>query len=266
MNLKPYKIVVFDLDETLGYFKQIGVFWNILQKYYKKNFTQDFFTKFLDLYPEILRPNIVPILHYLKLKKREKRCYRVMIYTNNQAPKQWCEMIKTYFDSKVKYKLFDKIIRAFKINGKVIEVNRTTTQKTVDDFFKCTKLPKSTEICFIDDNYFDKMNNDNVYYVHLKSYVYTIPNKEVIERFFSSNIGKSLEKKVNNDPNNILRLLNRNFDSKNHDEIEYELHRIISKKIMYHLQIFFKNSLNNNNTRKTKNKKNYKNKTIKFYQ
>ena len=68
------KIVVFDLDETLGYFTQYGIFWDSLANYLKvKNkpkLTQKDFDSILDLYPEFLRPNIINILIYLKSKKK----------------------------------------------------------------------------------------------------------------------------------------------------------------------------------------------------
>ena len=70
------KIVVFDLDETLGYFTQFGIFWDSLKNYIenknKKNLTQNDFNDILDLYPEYLRPNIINILIYLKKKKTNK--------------------------------------------------------------------------------------------------------------------------------------------------------------------------------------------------
>ena len=68
------KIVVFDLDETLGYFTEFGIFWDCLTHYSKdKNelsLTQSDFNDILDLYPEFLRPNIINILNYLKNKKK----------------------------------------------------------------------------------------------------------------------------------------------------------------------------------------------------
>jgi acid phosphatase class B len=68
MSCNP-KIVVFDLDETLGYFSEFGMFWDALKSYIKNNSidfnaNQDFFNKTLDLYPEFLRPNIINILTY----------------------------------------------------------------------------------------------------------------------------------------------------------------------------------------------------------
>ena len=49
------KIVVFDLDETLGYFTELGMVWDALTNYIKNNNVniarnQDLFNKILDLY------------------------------------------------------------------------------------------------------------------------------------------------------------------------------------------------------------------------
>ena len=35
------KIVVFDLDETLGYFVEFGMFWDSLKNYYKHTLNKD---------------------------------------------------------------------------------------------------------------------------------------------------------------------------------------------------------------------------------
>lgn len=69
------KIVVFDLDETLGYFVEFGIFWSCLQNYLfeEKNnnsLTQEDFNEILHLYPEFLRPNIITLLKYLIHKKK----------------------------------------------------------------------------------------------------------------------------------------------------------------------------------------------------
>jgi hypothetical protein len=99
------KIVIFDLDETLGYFLELGIFWDSLKLYkkHKKNnageFTQLDFNEILDLYPEFVRPNIFPILKYLKRKTENGECNGVMIYTNNTGPKPWVLHIKDFFES-----------------------------------------------------------------------------------------------------------------------------------------------------------------------
>ena len=187
------KIVVFDLDETLGYFVEFGIFWDILSQYLNKETDQQFFNNLMDLYPEFLRPKIINILKYLKNKKISKKCQKLMIYTNNQGSRKWINYIISYFESKLEgYKLFDQIITAFKINGKQIEFCRTTNNKTYHDFIRCTKLPINAEICYLDDTFYPEMAHDNIYYINIKPYVHDLPFNEMYKRFFESNIGRTL--------------------------------------------------------------------------
>ena len=45
------KIVVFDLDETLGYFTELGIFCDCLNRYYNnEEFSNNYFEEILDLY------------------------------------------------------------------------------------------------------------------------------------------------------------------------------------------------------------------------
>ena len=268
------KIVVFDLDETLGYFTEFGIFWDCLKNYLKinmndKNLYQQAFNDILDLYPEFIRPNIVNILKYLKKKKISQCCHKMMIYTNNQGPKEWAYSIISYFESKIKYKLFDQIISAFKINGKRVEICRTKHDKCHKDFIKCTKLPANAEICFIDDSYYPEMSNDNIYYINLKPFMYDLKFEEMISRFIKSNIGKNLIKN-NEEFENFMMEDFKKYDysiiEKNPDE--YEIEEILGKQIMAHLEDFFSIKSKNiakktNGTRK--NMSNKKNKTQRNY-
>ena len=185
------KIVIFDLDETLGYFTQFGIFWDCLNKYLNNNnnlLNQNVFNKILNLYPEFIRPNILNILKYLLHQKKTLICEKVMVYTNNQGPKEWVNNIIKYFENEINYPLFDQIISAFKQNGKIIEICRTTSSKTHKDLIKCTKIPKNTEICFIDDNFYPEMTNDNIYYIIIKPYYYDLQIETMIERLINSKI------------------------------------------------------------------------------
>lgn len=251
MVRKGPKIVVFDLDETLGHFSQLGLFWDGLESILNIKLTDDDMITLLDTYPEYVRPNIIPILKYLKLQKQKGLCDKVMIYTNNQGPKTWANSIKKYFESKLNYKLFDKTIGAFKVGSKRIEILRTTHDKTVNDFFKCTKLPKDSQICFLDDQYHPEMIGDNVYYIHLKPYKYTLFTDEILERFFKC----SLKKHVKNDNefrNNMTRHMKGYTATYKSDE-EHEIDKIISKKIIEHLQNFFSNNKHNKTIKKREN-------------
>jgi len=104
---KKNKIVVFDLDETLGQFEELGIFCDAIENYNKRKLNFDEFYTIMDTFPEFIRPNIIKILLYLKNKKQKGDCNKVMIYTNNQGPKEWAQNIKKYFEKKLRYNLFE---------------------------------------------------------------------------------------------------------------------------------------------------------------
>lgn len=251
----PKKIVVFDLDETLGYFTELSIFWNALENYYGVNLFNEQFYEVLDIFSEFLRPNIIDILNFLKDKKINKECDQIMIYTNNQGPKTWVYMISNYFNAKMGYKLFDKIIAAFKVNGKILEINRTSHDKSVEDLVRCTKIQGDTEICFIDDQYHPLMVNENVYYINLNPYVFTIPFAEMAERYYDlsqvnlkKEIDKSRFKQI------IIDYMSRyqlRIKEKSVDEMNAE--KVLSKQIIIQLDIFFKKKKKHSPTKRKRN-------------
>ena len=265
------KIVVFDLDETLGYFMELGMFWDALNAYIKykkinKSINQDLFDSVLDLYPEFLRPNILGILNYLKKKKEKKHCYKLIIYTNNQGPSEWANYIIKYFEKKINYKIFDQIIAAYKVQGKRVEICRTTHMKSHSDLIKCTKIPDGAQICFIDDAYHPKMANDNINYINVNPYIYDLDFNNMIDRFINSNI-LSYDNQIS-----ITRTFILNFMKKykyiyvQKTNTSQNIDKIISKKILYYLDQFFKKKnikLQTNKTKKQNKNKNIKNYTLK---
>ena len=259
------KIVVFDLDESLGYFTQFGIFWDSLKEYLKKRnkseLTQNNFDTILDLYPEFLRPNIINILTYLKNKKKSSFCHKMMIYTNNTGPREWARNIVSYFEKKINYKLIDQIIAAFKINGKHVEICRTTHNKTHKDLIKCTKIPIDAEICFMDDNFYPDMTHDNIYYINIKPYYYDLKFNEILSRFKNSQIGKKIiENDLDFDSLMMEHIKLFKYVVVDKDDDEYNIDKILGKHIISHLQIFFNNSSRN---KTIKNRTNKKNKTFK---
>ena len=260
------KIVVFDLDETLGYFIELGMFWDALKSYIhytKRNIhiDNDLFNKIIELYPEFLRPNILNILLYLKKKKQQNHCDKLMIYTNNQGPKEWLNLIMSYFESKIKFNLFDQLLSAFKINGKKIELCRTTHEKTHHDFLRCTNIPENTRICFLDDVFYPGMNNEKIYYINIKPYIHDIDFDTMITRFINSDIIHF--NKTNNEEKicreYILTYMKRfNYSYVFKSKLAQSVDKILSKTIIRHLHIFF-------DSKRVKTKKNtiFKNKTLK---
>jgi hypothetical protein len=252
---KHKKIVVFDMDETLGCFVQLGMFTEILEHNIKRKLTNEEFNILMDLFPLYQRPNILSILNYIKQLKEKKQCYKVYIYTNNQGPKHWALQIKTYFETKINYPLFDKVIHAYKVNGVQIEKNRTSHTKSVSDLLKCTKLSKNTSICFLDDQYHHYMLKSNTYYLHVNEYHYYYEPNDLFEQFkihfqlnenyihFLKQTDKHIFLEYNNHTKNCLTAHCKEHNNK------------ISKKIVFHLQYFFDN-FNNKYTQKRELKQN----------
>lgn len=238
------KIVVFDLDETLGYFTQFGIFWDSLSQCLHKQLTQDDFNTLLDLYPEFLRPNIVNILLYLKQKKRENCCHKMMIYTNNNGPKEWCHHIISYFEKKINYNIIDQIIAAFKVRGKTVEICRTSHHKTHGDLIRCTKIDPKAEICFLDDTFYPGMEHNNIYYINVKPYFHDIQFSVMLDRLCNSNYGINLIADTNTDKNEfrekmMAHIQQYHYDCVEKNEKENEIDTIIGKHIVTHLHAFF---------------------------
>lgn len=257
------RIVVFDLDETLGYFVELGMFYDCLSKITNnRQISQEEFNEILDLYPEFIRPNIINILNYLKKKKTSKACNKIMIYTNNQGPKSWAEQIIAYFESKVHYKLFDQIVCAFKVNGKQIEMNRTSHDKTHSDFIRCTQIPANTQICFLDDVYHPDMANDNIYYINLKPYTHDLPIDEMVSRFTKSKIGAEMKdiEGIDDKIKTEFKRFEYRYAQKKPNDLEIDV--ILGKDIMSHLKIFFNKTKTNKSARI---KRSVRNKTNKKY-
>jgi len=261
------KIVVFDLDETMGYFTQYGIFWDCLVNYLhlknKRQLSEDDFNHILDLFPEFVRPNIINILTYLKSKKQSNCCNKMMIYTNNNGPREWAHNIINYFESKIDYKLVDQIIAAFRINGKQVEICRTTHNKSHEDFIRCTKVPENAEICFLDDNFYPEMTHDNIYYINIKPYYHDLDFKYMVTTFCESDIGKQLidiDEKEDFHDKLLKEIKKYNYKVVLKNKKEYEIDKIIGKQIITHLEEFF-NKPNKNKT--AKNIKYKKNKTQK---
>jgi len=247
------KVVVFDLDETIGSFSDLEILWSALCEMDAFEQTQESFNQLLDLYPEFLRYGILNILDFLHYKKMKGFCYKLFIYTNNRFPKSWTTMIIRYLEKKQNTpRLFDQLICAFKINDCIVEPKRTTHSKTHGDLIRCSLLPKTSEICFIDDKYFDNMTGGCVYYIQPKPYNHVMLTKDIIERLCKSNLisDSNLTRSA------FSRLLTdkfSNFNTISKSDEEIAIDRSVSQKLMFHIQEFFRLTTSSNRTQKMRN-------------
>jgi hypothetical protein len=81
------RVVVFDLDETLGHFHLIRLIWESIHEFINYNnipymMGQTDFNDLFDIFPEMLRPEVLSILLFLKNEKDRGACNGIMVYTN----------------------------------------------------------------------------------------------------------------------------------------------------------------------------------------
>jgi hypothetical protein len=181
------KTVVFDLDETIGHFKQFYCLYQIISKYTEKPVSQPSFNAILDLYPEFFRVGIFSIFEMLYRKKRQRTIGGIYIYTNNKCDGDWVKRIVSYIESKIctGEPLFDDLILAFKIRDQIVEPRRTMETKTYSDFVRCIMFPEDdVEVCFIDNTEYTRMSENKVYYILPSPYYHSLKNSEIMRRFF----------------------------------------------------------------------------------
>jgi hypothetical protein len=139
------------------------------------------------------------------------------------------------------------------VNGKQIEIFRTTHDKTHEDFIRCTKLPENVDICFLDDTFYPGMENERIYYINCKPYYYDISFTEMFSRFLESNVCKKILSEpllfsFEENMNRFLKLYSYKYIEK--DSKEYEIDKIVGKYIIKHLRIFFNEKQKKNKTEK----------------
>lgn len=257
----PRKIVVFDLDETLGCFVELGMFWESLKYVLGNDYTgQEDFNRLMLLFPELTRPNIIEVLKYLVRKRKRKECYKIMIYTNNQGPRSWARMITEYFDSQVGDKVFDNIIAAFRVRGKTVELCRTSHEKSVDDLIRCTKIPRSTQICFLDDQHYPMMEDNNVYYINVKPYTHSMRFDDMANRLYDNT---HIDMKKSDFVKQTVDFMNRySYTVTPKSKMEHDVDHVITKQIMFHLEDFFKQG-NSKKKQTLKKQSTHKRRTLK---
>lgn len=188
--LKHY--VVFDFDETLGYFAQINAFLQAVQITFKTSLSERQLFEVIDQFPEIFRPKIFTVIEYLKRKILSGHCDGVLLYTNNQGHKAWPEFITRYINYKANYPVFTKVIAAWKVGNIMVEKCRSTHNKTYDDLIKCGSLPEKSRIFFIDDRAHEDMIHDNVTYILAKPYYHRYRHDDMVAKFMKTTLAKSL--------------------------------------------------------------------------
>ena len=164
------KSIVFDLDHTIGYFKQ---FIYILNHIGMDKINESYHFLF-DLFPEFFRPNIFDLFKYLIQKRKEKKIKMIILYTNNNND-IFVKKITDYMNDKLNTILFDIIIT-------YSHPKRKYKYKDYNELLECSELNDKERICFIDDKKHINMLNDSIFYIQCEPYLNVINSREVYNR------------------------------------------------------------------------------------
>ena len=164
------KIIVFDLDNTIGFFEQFIYILNCLS-------TPDISYNYLfDLFPECFRPNIFEIFAYLLQQKKNDKIKGILLYSNNNN-EHFVKKVIEYIHYKLNDTLFDCIITKEHPYRKV-------KIKHIDDLIECSNgiITFLSKICFIDDKQHPDMITEQVFYIRCENYTYYLSKNEIYKR------------------------------------------------------------------------------------
>lgn len=192
------KIIIFDLDETIGFFGEIYTFFCAIKHYFSvysntEYKDEDVIGYLIDIFPELLRPGILNILRKLSRHKiNNHSLFYIYIYTSNKLHETWANNIKKYLNNKTRCNIFHEVV----FNG-TPKKNKLVHNKSIEDFSKQSKIETNNDFCFIDNNYHPYMIKPNIHYIHLNNYICYISVNQLIQRtLVSTTIGKYISYKT----------------------------------------------------------------------
>lgn len=181
---KPPHYVIFDLDETLGYFTELSIIWGCLQSVYKAK-GQYTFNKLCEVFEnDYFRPGIFKVFRFLK---KQGDAVRVILYTNNTGSMEWLRLILNFIEMKAGVNnLFYKIVPGYKPGQRTGPCRRSSFDKTYPEIVRCASIPADAKIIFFDDLWHSQMNAKEVTYVRVKAYYRPMRPSHIIHKLQNS--------------------------------------------------------------------------------
>ena len=177
------KYVVFDLDETLGFFTELGVIWNCLETVSNASGQKSFNELCRVFEKDYFRPGIFNSMRFLKEQGND---LKVVLYTNNTGSLTWLKLILQYIEDRIGANgIFHKIVPGYRpdMKGKYA---RTSFNKTYSEIIRCADIPSDAKIIFFDDLNHEQMIHPNVTYVKVTPFFKPLHPTYIIEKLQNS--------------------------------------------------------------------------------
>jgi len=234
------KYIVFDLDETLGNFVQLGIFCDVIENMFQIHLTQYAFNEMCDTFTHFFRPNLLNMLEIIQYEKKHNPHIKLVIYTNNIGNQLWTHKLKTYLENSIQSPLFDHVICAYKNRDQQMENCRSTYHKTPQDLARCVNAPKNAKFIFFDDQHHPQMAHETITYIRTKPYTYFYPFHSMVSLFLKTETAKHL---LFNPPLSIRSQILNELDKYNYNERiikkeELDVDIIVTKKMKEFIRFF----------------------------
>lgn len=219
------KNVVIDFDRTIGYFYQFNMVCKYISSKYPSRLQCP--VALFSSMEQVFRPNIFKVMKMIIYARENRLIDRFILYTKNSNDR----LIRMVIDY-IRYKLgilcdqevFDIVLLCVKRREKSIsEVLKKHLHETGTDIVE-------QQICVMDDKVYEKMIEDNVFYIYCVPYVFEYTKKEVI------NIVTSVYEDV--DITEFGLHLSKYCDTRKYKTLSRKNHCNLSKNILTFLLTF----------------------------
>lgn len=233
------KIILIDMDETLGTFTEISVFLGALTDLCQGlDYTTEFF-KAMEVFTCFQRPRIIDLLKYMVNLRKMNTISDIVLYTNNQGSNEWVKLIAYFFDTKVGSRVFDDIIFSYIIGNTINDSRRTTQDKVLPDVRRALNINSPTRFLFIDDQLHNGMLSQDVTYLRIEPYIYHMNFSHMAKLYHDTYIidGINIEEFVTS----MIFLMSRRRYSVWDNNRSHDKYLRLSNKIMEQIVSFSRN-------------------------
>ena len=170
------RIILMDLDETIGSFKDINLVYHYVKRYMNLHELLNIFKK------EVFRPHMFDIFEMIANLKRMNEVDKVILYTNNNGGHVWPSKIVQYIHKNIPDVFDDIIYGLFVVRGNIPDTRRKYYHKHMEDVRRILQVHPGTTFLFFDDMDYQHMHTNDVEYILLNPYYCQLTSGLVLEK------------------------------------------------------------------------------------
>lgn len=186
------RCIIFDLDETIGFFSQIYIIINKYESVNNVTISDELYEKIFTRFNKVFRPGIFVLLAYINTLKK-KYAITTLLYTNTIMSDKFIKLIIKYINIRLHLNrnFFDEIIT---LNAK----GRISCKKQFNDIISCVNYLNNGYIFLVIDNYYH-INLDKIYsnVIKITGYKYYYISSDIWKYICNNNYNEKCDTIIN---------------------------------------------------------------------